>query len=310
MVLKIRYLEFSDRIEEKNLCICLGFFDGMHQAHTALVKQAVKVGKAKGLKVAMFTFSMNVLNFIRNKKHQCLTSIEDKAKLAGELGIDLIYVMKVSEQLVHMSAEDFIANFLNSADTVVAGHDFRFGYKNTGDITLLTKNKNFTTVVVPEITYHNKKISSSSIRDILSEGDIHLANFLLGRPYKIKGKVIAGNKVARSFGFPTANITHEPYLLPKAGVYYTKVKYKDKTYDGATNIGFKPTYGHNDITVETYIFDFHEDLYDQSLEIEFHKFLRPEEKYVSEAALIEQIKKDIEAVKTIIGLEKTNEKNQ
>ncbi len=308
--MKIIYLEANDNIRKNDLCICLGFFDGMHQAHTALIKQAVKIGHRKGLEVAMFTFNMNVLNFIKKQELQCLTSIEDKARLAENLGVDLMYVMTVSEELIHMTAEAFIDRFLIHAKQIIAGEDFRFGYQNTGDIKLLLKNGNFETTVVPEITYHGEKISSSSIRKALLAGDIKLANFLLGRPYRIKGKVVEGRKIGRKLGFPTANTSYFPYLLPKAGVYYTKVKLEGEIYNGVTNIGSNPTYGNRDTTVETYIIGLNRYLYDLDLEISFIKYIRAEAKFAKEADLIKKIYEDIEIAKSFIEMEKTNEKNQ
>lgn len=297
MELKIIYLEYNDTIKEKNLVMCLGFFDGMHKAHKKLITEAVKIAKAKKLKTALFTFSMNVLNFIKNKDNQCLTTIEDKEQIAKDLGLDIIYVMKVSKGLVQMPAEEFIKRFLENTDTVVAGKDFRFGYKNQGDISLLTYNDNFYTIVIPEVKYLGNKISSSAIRESLKNGNIDLANHLLGRRYKITGEVVKGTQIGQKLGFPTANVDYTQYLMPKTGVYHTTVTVDGKKFIGATNVGNRPTFGKNLMTLETFIIGLEENIYGKTISVEFNSFIRPEKKYDDQTKLIEQIKNDIEIIK-------------
>ena len=134
----------------------------------------------------------------------------------------------------------------------------------------------------------------------LEEGSLSLANYLLGRPFSIKGKIILGRGIGKKLGYPTANIDYLPYYLPKSGVYFTRINYQDKIYYGITNVGNKPTYIDLDTSVETHIFGIDEDLYNKEMKLEFIEFIRPEIKFNSEYELSKQIYKDIEKVKIII----------
>ena len=297
MVLRIKYLEYDDFITQKNQVICLGYFDGMHIAHVSLIEEARKIAKDKGLSLAVFTFSMNFKAYLNQERHRCLTTIEDKANICKELDVDYLYVMKLSQHLVHMDAQEFIDRFLMGSNTVVVGFDFRFGYRGSGDRNLLKRNKSFVTKVIPEMKYLDLKVGTTRIKANLLDGNLAMANHLLGRPYSIKGRVVSGRGIGRRLGYPTANIDYLPYILPKSGVYYTKVLYQGKSYHGVTNIGNKPTYFDLPITVETHVFEMDKNLYNEEIRIEFIEYIRPELKFDSEVALSEQIYKDIEYVK-------------
>jgi riboflavin kinase / FMN adenylyltransferase len=297
MVLRIKYLEYDDFITQKNQVICLGYFDGMHIAHVSLIEEARKIAKDKGLSLAVFTFSMNFKAYLNQERHRCLTTIEDKANICKDLDVDYLYVMKLSQHLVHMDAQEFIDRFLMGSNTVVVGFDFRFGYRGSGDRNLLKRNKSFATKVIPEMKYLDLKVGTTRIKANLLDGNLTMANHLLGRPYSIKGRVVSGRGIGRRLGYPTANIDYLPYILPKSGVYYTKVIYQGKSYHGVTNIGNKPTYFDLPITVETHVFEMDKNLYNEEIRIEFIEYIRPELKFDSEVALSEQIYKDIEYVK-------------
>ncbi|XMB72524.1 bifunctional riboflavin kinase/FAD synthetase [Mycoplasmatota bacterium WC30] len=296
-MLRIKYIEYNDFITEKNLVLCLGFFDGMHIAHINLIKEAKKIALAKGLSLGVFTFTMNIKTFLKRERHRCLTTIEDKASICKTLGVDYLYVMRVTSHLIHMDAKEFVDRFLQDSNSVVIGYDFNFGYKGEGSRTLLKKSKTFKTVVIPEMKYMDLKVGSTRIRANLHDGNIDLANYLLGRLYSIKGRVISGRGIGKRLGYPTANIDYMPYYLPKTGVYLTKVVYNDKTYFGLTNIGNKPTYFKLPLTVETYVFNVNESLYNHVIDIRFIEYIRPEIKFKSEVELSAQILKDIEYVK-------------
>lgn len=306
MVVEIKYLEYKDFILEKNLVLCLGFFDGLHIAHTKLIKEAQKVAKAKELSLAVFTFSMSIKDYVKHEKHRCLTTIEDKAKICEEYNIDYLYVMKVTDNLIHMSAKEFIARYLVDTNTVVIGYDFNFGYKGEGDRNSLMANNKFYTLVVSKMKYLNLKVGTTRIKANLNDANLEMAKKLLGRDYSIKGRVISGRGIGKRLGYPTANIDYIPYYLPKSGVYMTKVIYKDKEYYGITNIGNKPTYFHLPLTVETYVFDINESLYNYRIEIIFLEYIRPEIKFDSEKELSDQIIKDISYVASRIK-EENNE---
>lgn len=300
MVLRIKYLEYNDFINEKNLVLCLGYFDGMHIAHQALISKARDIAKEKGFPLAVLTFSMSVQAYLRQERHRCLTTIEDKAAIAKELGVDYLYVMKVSQHLIHMEAKEFINRFLNDTATVVVGFDFRFGYKGQGDRHLLQRQSRFETVVIPEMKYLDLKVGSTRISACLKDGNLPMATQLLGRPYAIKGLVVSGRGIGRRLGYPTANIDYMPYILPKSGVYFTHVIFQDKRYFGITNIGNKPTYFQLPLTVETHVFDLKKNLYNETIEVRFIEYIRPEIQFEDEASLSEQIYKDIAYVESKI----------
>ncbi len=297
MVLRIKYLEYNDFLTEQNMVICIGYFDGMHIAHVKLIEEAKAIAKEKGLSLAVFTFSMSIKAYLNQERHRCLTTVEDKAEICKQLGVDYLYVMKVSQHLIHMQALEFINRFLQDANTVVIGFDFRFGYRGEGDRKLLAKQKNFSTIVVPEMKYLDLKVGSTRVKANLWDGNLEIANHLLGRPYTMKGRVVSGRGIGRRLGYPTANMDYMPYILPKSGVYYTKVLYKNKEYHGVTNIGNNPTYFDVPLTVETHVFHIDKNLYNEVIEVRFIEYLRPEIKFDTEVQLIEQIYQDIEYVK-------------
>lgn len=300
MVLEIKYLEYKDFITEKNLVLCLGFFDGLHLAHIELIEEAKKIAKAKGLPLAVFTFTENIQGFLKHERHRCLTTIEDKARICKNQGVDYLYVMRVTEHLIHMDPKEFIARYLLDTNTVVCGFDFHFGYRGSGDRTLLKRQKSFDTVVIPQRKYMDLKIGTTRIKANLRDGNLDMAEELLGRKYSIKGRVISGRGIGKRLGYPTANIDYMPYFLPKSGVYLSKVLYNKKIYYGLTNIGNKPTYYKLPLSVETHVFNINEDLYNKHIQVIFLEYLREEKKFDSEALLKKQILADIAYVESKI----------
>lgn len=306
MVLKTEYLEYKDIIKEKDLVLCLGFFDGLHIAHIELIEEARKIAKEKDLPLAVFTFTENIQGFLKNEQYRCLTTAEDKAKICREHDVDYLYVMRVTDQLIQMDALEFIKRYLLDTDTVVCGFDFRFGYRGQGDKNLLKRQKQFRTIVIPQKKYLDLKIGTTRIKANLKDANLEMAEVQLGRKYTIKGRVVSGRGIGKRLGYPTANIDYMPYFLPKSGVYFTKVFYHNKMYYALTNIGNSPTYYNLPLTVETYVFNLNENLYNRHIEITFIEYLREEIKFDTEEELKQQILKDIQYVETKIK-EETHE---
>ncbi|MFA7075702.1 MAG: bifunctional riboflavin kinase/FAD synthetase [Candidatus Izemoplasmatales bacterium] len=303
MVLIVKYLDYNDTIEEENLVLCLGFFDGLHMAHQALIKKGQMIKNEKNYKLAVLTFDQSIKLFMQEKPFYFLTSVQDKAKILEKFEVDILYVMKVSHDLISYSPQGFIEQYLKKIKVCVAGEDFSFGYLGKGKIDTLQASKYFETVVIKEITYHGVKIGSTRIREDLNKGDLVEANFLLGREYTITGRVMHGNGIGKRLGFPTINIDFTNYLLPKLGVYFTKVIVDGKLYYGMTNVGKRPTFSDKRITLETHIFDFDQEVYDQNIGIVFLLFLRDEYYFSNKDDLIEQINKDRNQILEIIGKE-------
>jgi len=292
--MKTMILKFDDEIKERDLVLSLGFFDGMHIAHQTLLNQALEIAQKLGKKSALMTFSTHVLSFIKQQKFQHLTNLDEKIKKAEALGFDYFYVFQVTQELTSLSPELFITRFLSCADTVVVGFDFTFGSRGKGNVDLLKAAKQFHTIVLDEMSYEHQKIGSSRIRDALSEGDIELANHMLGYRYTISGKVIKGKGRGKYLSFPTANIDFDGYLLPKIGVYATLITVDGIEYDSMTNIGDNPTFSDMKISMEVNILKFKSEIYGKTVHVAFEKYLRPEIKYATAAELIQRMHLDEE----------------
>ena len=300
MVLEIKYIDHHDQIEDLGHIAVLGFFDGLHIAHQALINKGLELKKKTGKKLFVFTFDQSIRKYLYNEPFYYLTSVDDKKEILETYQVDRLYVFKVSKEFISLSPEDFINQYLIQMSYLVVGFDFTYGFRYVGNVSHLKAYKEFETIVMPEITYQGEKIGSSKIRQSLDEGEMDLANYLLGRNYQITGEVIHGRGVGKLLGFPTANIDFTNYYLHKRGVYLTKVIIKDKQYYGVTNVGKKPTFKDQSISLETYIFDLSKDLYGQIITIEFIEFMRDEIKYSHKEDLIKQIYKDVERSHEII----------
>ncbi len=300
MVLKIIYLDELDSIEEIGHIAVLGFFDGLHIAHQELIKKGQELKKKTGKKLFVFTFDQSIRKYLTNAPFYYLTSIEDKETILNAFDVDVLYVFKVSKEFISLNPEEFIQQYLIQMSYLVVGFDFTYGFRSLGNVNDLLKYKEFKTCVMPEITYQDEKIGSSKIRDYLDEGNLDLANYLLGRNYQITGEVIHGRGVGKELGFPTANIDFTNYYLPKRGVYLTKVIINGMVLYGVTNVGKKPTFKDQSMSLETFIFDLNKDLYGQVITIEFIEFMRDEIKYSNIDDLIKQIVKDVTWAKDIL----------
>ena len=245
---------------DPNSCV-IGNFDGVHLGHKHLIEESKKAG----YKTSIITFE-NL-----NKNNIYLTNIEQKSKYLEELGVDYLIIFPFRVIQLTFFNEFIKILKLLKVKMVTCGLDFRFGFKREGDIQDLKKHFKLNLVDYKEVK--RVKISSSVIKELLSEGNIELANRFLGKEYTIVGEVVPGNKIGRNLGFPTANIKYDKYLLPKNGVYLTKVKHKDNLYLGMTNIGYNPTLNaQTEKRLEVHIIGFNEMIYGDKLELSFVKF--------------------------------------
>lgn len=283
-----------------NTFIALGSFDGLHKGHLTLINKVLELSKSNGNAKSMVnTFGNHPLTIVNSSKVPKLIMDNDtKAEILNELGIDIVNFALFNEELMKMSPEDFILNMIKcyNAIGIVVGFNYKFGHKNIGDIKLLEKlseKYNFKLYIINPIEYNETVISSTRIRNTISNGKIEDANNMLLKPYMLKGKVIEGKKLGRTIGFPTANLDYnKDFAIPKKGVYYTLVKYEGKIYKGITNVGTNPTVGINKLTIETYILDFSDDIYDKNIRIYFISKIRDEQKFNSLTELKYQLEKD------------------
>ena len=284
--MEVVYVKKYDEIYiNKDICVAIGNFDGLHLGHMSLINQVYKSELSKGI----ITFINHPSSYVGNEIKQIL-SLEDKIKELSNL--DYLIILDFNDELKNLSADDFI-KFLqtNNIKEVVCGKDFRFGKNRIGDINLLANN--FELDVKDDVYFEGEKVSSTLIRTKLKLGEIETVNKLINRIYKVSGKVVDGNKQGRKIGFPTANLEPYDYLIPAAGVYATKVLIDGKLYNSMTNIGHNPTFNMSEnLKVETYILDFDKDIYGQEISIYFYKKIRDEKKFDSVSNLVLELEKN------------------
>ncbi len=282
----------------KSVC-ALGFFDGVHEAHSHILSQCVSYAKERGLKSIALTFEKSPLEYF-GKKIEYLTPLSQKEELMKELGIDEVVVLPVTKEFLSLSPEEFFNSILVeklNASALFCGFNYTFGKMAKGDIHILktlADEKGIEVFVKSKMVDYGVTVSSTEIRLALSKGEIDLANHLLTRPFEVRGIVGAGKKLGREMNFPTANLY--PDNLPNLpyGVYMTKTTVCDKEYVSVTNVGVNPTVEDKSLRIETHIVNFDGDIYNKSIKVRFYKFLRPEKKFDSIASLKEQIAKDTE----------------
>lgn len=285
--------------KESETYVALGSFDGLHYGHLSLVKKTVQVAKENNGKSMVFTYKNHPKTLVKPESApKLIMDLETKLKYLEEENIDIVVLKSFNKEFMSMSAEDFI-NFLcldYNVKGIIVGFNFKFGYKNLGDIDLLKNLQGkygYELYIMEPYTYNGDVISSTRIRKILLEGDVKQATKMLSKPYLIKGKVIHGKKLGRTIGFPTANLQFdENMIIPKKGVYYTNIEYNNKIFKGITSVGNNPTVNGKQLTIETFILNFNDTIYGQEIKVYFIERIRDEIKFNSLEELIEQIKQD------------------
>jgi riboflavin kinase/FMN adenylyltransferase len=266
--------------------IAIGSFDGVHRGH----KRVLDVAFETGLPVAVQTFDPHP-RVVLGQPVDLLTTLERKVELLAEYGIEEIVVLRFDLELAQMTPEQFKRRHLDplGAQIVVAGPDFRFGHDRAGDLELLHEEGLLTRVVEPVAG-----VSSTTIRDALVEGDVVRAASLLGRPYELDGRVVPGLGRGVKLGFPTANLVFAPHqLVPRRGIYAGFAE----GHRAAVSVGVNPHFGGDELRIEAHLIDFSGDLYGKRLVVELWQWLRDEQAFESEEALIEQIGRDVEAAR-------------
>lgn len=297
---------FKEKLEVETV-IALGSFDGLHKGHMALINKAIEEGKKIGASVMVYSFSNHPLTVINKElTPKLLLSNEDKIELLESKGVDIVNLVFFTEEFMKISPEDFILNMIKYYNTkaFVVGFNYRFGYKNLGDIELLkklSKQYGFNLYIVDKIEDMNEPISSSKIRHLIEEGDVKKAAILLTRPYALSGTVMKGRQIGRTIGFRTLNLDYDKrYAIPKGGVYYTNIIISGKNYRGITNVGYNPTVSGNKLSIETHVLDFNEDIYEHSIKILFIDKIRDEKKFNS----LEELKNQLTSDKKFAKLQK------
>lgn len=278
--------------------MALGMFDGLHIGHQALLAAAVKEKQRVGLPLVMRTFFTHPRNHLpHHAPVDLLMPNEEKKTIAEQLGVDYVMFEEFDSSFRCLSPEEFIQKKLKPhARCVVVGENYRFGYQHQGTPALLHQQE-FSCILQPEIQISGVTVSSSQIRLFLQNGEISRATQFLGRPYSVTGRVISGEQRGRTWGIPTANLEISGQLLPRYGVYATEVVVDQKKYQAISNVGIKPTFGGTKPLIESWLFDFEENLYEKEITVLFHAFLRPETSFPDSAALQAQIRMDCQQAK-------------
>jgi riboflavin kinase / FMN adenylyltransferase len=287
--------------------LAIGDFDGIHMGHKEVLLRALRTAEQLGLPASVMTFHPHpreVLGLSQYK--ESITPLNAKLQELEALGMKLTYVVRFDLEFAFISPEDFVERILCSLNvqTVVVGFDFRFGHKGMGNadtLSSLAKGRFAVEVVRP---YHmgGEKVSSTLIRESLLNGQVEKAGRLLGRAFSIQGKVVTGEGRGRTIGIPTANVdASEAYVIPGRGVYAVEVLVKGEWHRGVMNIGWKPTFTEDSgqTTLEAHLFDFHDQIYGEMVQVRFIGFIRHERKFGSVQELVEQIRNDMKQAEEI-----------
>ena len=295
------YKSFNISNKFKNSAIAIGNFDGFHLGHQKVIKKGKYIAKKNNFKFGLLVFHpLPVMFFNKKLKNYRIDSLKQKIDSSKKFGIDFLIIKKFDKNFSKTKAEDFIKIVLHrklKAKLIFISKNFKFGKNRTGNIQLLKRKENFLNYKTKTITPLNRKniiISSTLIRKNINKGKIDLVNKMLGRFWTIEGKVKRGEKRGRRIGFPTCNLDLGNYIVPKVGVYSSIVIINNKIKKkGIVNIGYKPTFGKNKLSLEAYIFGLKKNLYDKTIKIMLTKFIRKEKKFKNIIQLKKQIKKDI-----------------
>ena len=286
-------------INNSNNYTALGSFDGLHTGHLSLIYKVVEIAKKNNGKSMVFTFKNHPRTFLNKENSlKLLMDNERKIEILETYNIDIVCFKDFDSEFMKMTPKEFIKSlvFEYNIKGIVVGFNYKFGYKNLGNVELLRELQSeygYELHVMEPCVYKNEVISSTRIRKSLEDGKVLDASKMLGLPYTLRGEVVHGKKIGRTIGFPTANLKYDKnFILPKDGVYYTNVKVNNNIYKGITSVGNNPTVKGEILTVETYILDFDKDIYGVQINISFIKKIRDNKKFNSLEELKNQLEKD------------------
>jgi len=283
--------------------VVLGNFDGFHKGHQKVVGRAGKIARETNRSLSVVVVEPHPRIFFNPALPDFqLTSFRTKARLLEDFGVDHLFVLPFDEKLSQTKAEDFILDMLIKgigASHIVSGYDYRFGAGRTGDVTMLgqlSERANFGYTMVEKVMEGDHIYSSTNIRESLRSGNVREVADRLGHWWHVEGHVMKGDQRGRTIDFPTANLEMEGYIKPALGVYAVRVSIAGGPaqghWMGVANVGKRPTFDKNDLTLEVHIFDFDFDIYENLLRVEFVDYIRAEQKFSGLEALKSQIKRD------------------
>lgn len=290
---------FTDK--SNRIAIALGTFDGVHLGHQKLLHKLIHIKQKYSDASMVYTFMNHPLHIMNDEnKPLLLMTKQEKALSLQEYNIDYLYMVSFTKKFSMINYDDFLIDLINRIPIshIVVGYDFKFGYKGMGTVQSIIKIASLYNVkvhVISPVKMNDDVVSSTKVRQYITNGNIQDANILLGKLYTLSGKVIQGENIGRTLGFPTANIKYDPVkILPSNGVYVTTVDINGTYYPAITSVGTNPTVNSNKkITIETYILDFNFSIYGIFIKVLFLRKIREEIKFKSRNELVTQIFLDI-----------------
>lgn len=305
--MKTTYLPDNLSSDEPPCVATVGFFDGVHRGHCFLISQVVEEAKASGMSSVVVTFDRHPRQVLKDDyQPELLTTLDNKLVFLSKTGIDHVVVLHFDGEMARMSACDFMEKVLSrqlNVRKLLVGYDNRFGHGRQdgfNDYVRFGNQMGMEVIQGKDLLVEGRNVSSSAIRHFIRQGEMEIANHLLGYSYIIMGKVVNGMQEGRKMGFPTANIdlSETCQLIPSPGVYAVRVRLPQSVAmrPAMMNIGTRPTFGGNSLSVEVHIFQFNEDLYGQLLYVSVEKRIREERKFDSVNQLREQLEMDRQMV--------------
>lgn len=285
---------------DEPIAACIGYFDGLHKGHQALLEKTKLEARRQNAKSALITFCPDPKDVITNQIHKHIQSFAERLAIIEAMGIQMVIILDFDKRLCNQTADEFVSDILYKLNlkALICGFDFHYGHKGLGDhrSLALAAEGHFPLYVIASVNYEGIKISSTRVRTAIINGDVALAGELLGYMYHISGIVVHGKKIGRQIGFPTANLkTSDEILYPMDGVYLGYVKYQEKYYKSMINIGTNPTVAKgNKRTIEAYLLDFDQDIYGEKIIVYLHQKCRDVVRFANLDKLKEQLSQDVQ----------------
>lgn len=302
----MKVIENRKKTGYEGTAVALGNFDGLHVAHIRVIRNAIDKAKENGLKSGVLLFDENTKTVTGGKRIELITPKEAKLELLEREKPDFVYIEDFNDEFMHLTSEDFIKLLVDklSPKIISVGYDYRFGYKAQGDVKLLEelgKKYGFSVVITERVVIDNETVSSTYIRELIKNGDMERCERFLGRRYCVEGIVKGGLRNGQKMGIPTANVNYDKdMLIPREGVYAGITYVNGRRLKSVINVGKNLTFNASDITIESHILDFNEDIYGEYIRISFAKRLRDVIKFDTKDELINKIKKDILEVEKMV----------
>ncbi len=289
--------------------VTIGAFDGLHCGHVQLLERVIAKARREGIPAVVMSFEPTPREFFAAASPPSrLMRFREKFEALADYGVDIFYCPRFNTAMREIAADTFIRQILVqglNACHIVVGDDFRFARKREGSIEHIRRASaalQFTVDQVPSIIVDGIRVSSTAIRDALHEGDVTRATALLGRPYRMSGKIVKGRRVGRSLGYATANVDLRRRRSAVMGIFAVRVSgLAEGTIDGVASVGTRPTFDLIKPLLEVYLFDFDRDIYGEYIHVDFVEFLRDEEKFESVEELVAQMQRDAENARSILA---------